>query len=134
MGNSNVMGWFQFADTDLALAEHACSMHPCPLEIICYHCQQSAEKYLKGYLVHHGTRPPKTHELDLLCNMCLEFDSRFDEIFDKCEMLSDYGVQPRYPNEMGIFEHHMQKALAYARQIKGFAPLQELRASLTEQE
>jgi len=133
MGNNNVMGWFHFADTDLALAEHACLMHPRPLEIICYHCQQAAEKYLKGYLVHKGIRPPKTHELDLLCNMCLEFDSRFDEIFDKCEMLSDYGVQPRYPNEMEIFEHHMQKALTCAQQIKAFAPLQELRAELEQE-
>ncbi|WP_242833528.1 HEPN domain-containing protein [Desulfosporosinus youngiae] len=26
----------------------------CSIEIICYHCQQSAEKYLKGYLVLNG--------------------------------------------------------------------------------
>jgi HEPN domain-containing protein len=29
-------------------------MHPTPVEVICYHCQQSAEKYLKGYIVLHG--------------------------------------------------------------------------------
>jgi len=35
---------------DLGTAEYLQNMSPLPLEIICYHCQQSAEKYLKGYL------------------------------------------------------------------------------------
>jgi len=35
---------------DLALAEHACSMHPQPLKMIYFLCQQAAEKYLKGLL------------------------------------------------------------------------------------
>ena len=41
-----ILDWFIFADTDLALANHALLMHPQPLEAICYHCQQSVEKYL----------------------------------------------------------------------------------------
>jgi len=36
---------------DLNTAEYLKNMKPLPIEIICYHCQQSAEKYLKGYLV-----------------------------------------------------------------------------------
>ncbi len=31
---------------DLRSAEHLLKMHPVPIEIICYLCQQSAEKYL----------------------------------------------------------------------------------------
>lgn len=38
-------------------------------EISCYHCQQSAEKYLKGYLVLYGKNPPRTHDLDELCKL-----------------------------------------------------------------
>ena len=60
-----VAEWFEFADMDLASAEYLCGMRPQPLEIICYHCQQSAEKYLKGYLIYKGVmEPPKIHNLD----------------------------------------------------------------------
>ena len=105
-------------------------MIPLRLEIICYHCQQSAEKYLKGYLIYQGIFPPKIHELDTLCDMCKKYDAEFENIYGECEKLSDYGVQPRYPNEMHIDEHHMKKALEYANEIKNFAPLKAIRLEL----
>lgn len=43
--------WFDLAVMDMRSAEYLTNMKPVPIEIICYHCQQSAEKYLKGYLV-----------------------------------------------------------------------------------
>ena len=43
--------WQRIAAMDLSTAEYLLGMSPLPIEIICYHCQQSAEKYLKGYLV-----------------------------------------------------------------------------------
>lgn len=53
---------------ELMSAEYLLKMHPMPIGIICYHCQQSAEKYLKGFLVLHGMSPPKTHDLNQLQN------------------------------------------------------------------
>ena len=42
--------WFEKADHDLQAAEYLTTMHyPRPDEIICFHCQQSAEKYLISY-------------------------------------------------------------------------------------
>ncbi len=46
--------WFVIANTDLASATFLQNMHPIPIEIICYHCQQATEKYLKGFLASHG--------------------------------------------------------------------------------
>ena len=122
--------WFDFGDADLESAEHLLTMHRLRLEIICYHCQQAVEKYLKGFLYYHGILPPKIHELDKLCHMCAEVDVRFEAIYDECEALSDYSIQPRYPHEMYLEERHMKKALEYARKIKEFAPLQEVREML----
>lgn len=35
--------WFRFANMDLNTAKYLFeNMHPAPLEIICYHCQQAA--------------------------------------------------------------------------------------------
>jgi len=65
--------WFRLADQDLAYAKHGLLMHPLPLEAICFHCQQAAEKYLKAYLVSAGvTEPPKSYDLLRLCELCSE--------------------------------------------------------------
>ena len=46
--------WFEKADQDLELARRALGPgKPLP-EMACYHAQQCAEKYLKGYLISHS--------------------------------------------------------------------------------
>ena len=123
-----VAEWFRFANTDLLISEHLRSMHPVPLEAICYHCQQSAEKFLKGYMVYNGTDvPPKIHDLIVLKVECEKHDNRFNEISQACNILTRYGVQPRYPDEIEVTENDMEKALEYARQICDFKPIKELR-------
>jgi len=140
MDNKRIYEWFRFGDNDLIAAEHlATTLHPQPLEIICYHCQQAVEKYLKGYLVFQGIEePPKIHNLMALCDMCSESDPQFDDIVAKCNALNAYGVQPRYPDEIYIDDGRMQIALANAKEIKDFAPLaavrQELEQALKEEE
>jgi len=131
MDSAFILEWFRLADMDLALADHALSLHPQPLEAICYHCQQSAEKYLKGYLVYKGiVDPPRIHNLDSLCEMCEDFDAQFSKIMKPCSTLTDYGVQPRYPHEMEILESDMRKALTHAKQIQEFEPLLAARQQL----
>ena len=51
MKNSELsQDWFKFALMDFATAKHVNdTMYPKPLEIICYHCQQSVEKILKDF-------------------------------------------------------------------------------------
>ncbi len=51
MNNKDIANeWFAFADNDLKSAKFLLRMHPTPLEIICYLCQQSAEIF-KGLLL-----------------------------------------------------------------------------------
>jgi len=134
MDKKYITEWFQFADTDLESAEYLQGKHPQPLEIICYHSQQSAEKNLKGYLIYKGiAEPPKTHDLTILNDMCQDIDKRFDEIERACDILTRYGVQPRYPREIGVTEKDTQKALEYARQIRDFDPLKEIRRKINQQ-
>ena len=134
MENDYVAEWFRFADADLASAEFLLGLQPLPMEIICYHCEQSAEKYLKGFLLYKGIiEPPKTHDLNTLCEMCSVFDERFREINRACSILTVYSVQPRYPHEMEILDSDMRQALNYARQIKDFAPLSETRQVVARQ-
>ncbi|QNB47734.1 HEPN domain-containing protein [Thermanaerosceptrum fracticalcis] len=112
--------WQRLAEMDLSSAEYLLKMHPVPVEIICYHCQQSAEKYLKGYLVLHGINPPKIHDLDELCKLCMKWSDTFKDIADQCSDLTAYGVQPRYPMEMMLEEQDMWQALNSAKTIRDF--------------
>ena len=57
--------WLAFAQTDFGVAEHLYNTYyPKPLEIICYHCQQCAEKSVKAIIALHGNQGglPKRHE------------------------------------------------------------------------
>ncbi|TEB04184.1 HEPN domain protein [Pelotomaculum schinkii] len=112
--------WQRFAAMDLDSAEYLLKMHPVPIEIICYHCQQSAEKYLKGYLVLCGQNPPKIHDLDELCKLCTRLSETFKNIADNCSDLTAYGVHSRYPMEMMLEEQDMWQALNSAKAIRDF--------------
>jgi HEPN domain-containing protein len=64
---------------------------------IAYHIQQGVEKHLKDYLVIHGEKPPKRHELDALLNQIAAFDDSFNNFLDLCEKASRYYIEHRYP-------------------------------------
>ncbi len=112
--------WFEFANRDLESALFLLNMYPLPLEIICYHCQQSVEKYLKGYIILKGGKPVKTHDLIMLNNMCYKHNNSFIEIEDDCVELVSYGVQVRYPYEMMLEEQDMKEAIASAQRVQEF--------------
>jgi HEPN domain-containing protein len=112
--------WFQFAKSDLDTAKFLLQMHPMPTEIICYHCQQSAEKYLKGYISFHGQSLLKTHDLTRLNILCKEYDSSFSDIDDDCIELTDYGVTVRYPFHLDLQDSDVTHAIKSAESIASF--------------
>ena len=116
-----VSQWIELAEKDLALANHtAKTMWPTPYEIVCFHCQQFAEKYLKAFLVSRGIEPPYIHDLVKLNTLCEVENSVYTNIKQKCIVLTQYGVQPRYPGGMQIIKEDMDRALRYASEIKLF--------------
>jgi len=112
--------WFDFGESDLNTAKFLLQMKPIPLEIICYHCQQSAEKYLKGYIALDGGNVIKTHDLTLLNKVCIKYNSDFEKLEDDCIELVDYGVQVRYPFHLDLEENDMRKAIESAETIRSF--------------
>lgn len=112
--------WLEFAKRDLDSAKFLINMYPKPIEIICYHCEQSGEKNLKGYLIKHGNRIEKTHDLVLLNNKCKRIDDSFDIIEDECIELVPYGVQVRYPYQLDVTEDDMISAIYCAEKIEKF--------------
>ena len=63
--------------------------------------QQSAEKYLKGFLVEHNVAFPKPHDLAKeLLPRCLNIDKSFLVLKPHLEFLDPYAVQFRYPGDI----------------------------------
>lgn len=113
-----VAEWLKYSKTDLDVAEQLSeNMHPRPLEVICFHAQQSAEKALKAFLIKSNILPPKIHDLNNLCEMCSEVNNTFDEISLLCGSLNRYSVLPRYPFEIEILENDAEVAIKKASEI-----------------
>ncbi len=45
--------WIEKARSDLLNADNNLASKEVPYDTVCFHCQQAAEKLLKGYLVAH---------------------------------------------------------------------------------
>ena len=107
---------------------------PKPLEIICYHCQQAAEKAVKSVIVFLGTQGgiPKKHDISFLMNQLkgrAEIDERF---YDYADTLTPYGIAARYPNELFLEERHAKQAIEFAGAILAWAKDTEKRNGGTE--
>jgi HEPN domain-containing protein len=109
--------WQNFAKMDLSSAEFLLGMRPLPVEIICFHCRQSAEKSLKSILVLNAVFPPKIHDLQDLRALCAPYLSDLETIAGQCSHLNRYSVRPRYPKEIEITEPQLKQAVADAKVI-----------------
>lgn len=112
------------AEMDYGVAEHLLNTYyPKPIEVICYHCQQAAEKAIKAIIVEGGAKGgmPKLHDLSFLLNQIKNSVKIDDKYYDYADTLTPYGVAIRYPNELFLEERHAKEALVYAKEILTFA-------------
>ena len=75
MHPDNPFSWIEKGDRDLLLAQDALPNLASYPDLVCYHCQQAAEKYLKALLVYHGLVVRKTHDLEELIDFLTPFES-----------------------------------------------------------
>lgn len=84
------------ADYRSATALNRRRKEPVP-DVVCYHAQQCAEKYLKAYLLEQGITPPRIHDLEDLLNLCALHDAVLATHLPIAQALNPFGVQIRYP-------------------------------------
>ncbi len=115
-----VRAWFKKAENDLINAENTIKMESPPTDTICFHAQQCAEKYLKGFLTFHEIDFPKTHSLEDLVLLCKGVAPNIESELEDIEILSSYGVQVRYPDELyyDIPKDDAQEAIDLAKKVK----------------
>ncbi len=114
--------WFSKGNNDLASGEYLLTMPDPSTDNICFHSQQAAEKYLKGFLVYHDVEAPKIHGIEELISMCKKIDPDFSKLYDIGLDLDGYAVEVRYPTEEDheITEEEAKHALNIAAKFKKF--------------
>ena len=90
--------WIKKAESDYELAMLLTRRRKTPMrDHICFHCQQSAEKYLKARLEQAGVRFPKTHDIEALLHLAKQWHPLWVALLPAGKQLTDYGVKVRYP-------------------------------------
>lgn len=112
--------WVKYAEEDLKMAELALKEKGPPNQI-CFHAQQVAEKYLKGFLVYSKQKFEKVHQLQYLLQLCAKTDVSFEELREDVLYLTRFYIETRYPGDFQEFTlDEAQKAYNAALQVKNF--------------
>jgi HEPN domain-containing protein len=84
---------------------------------VSFHCQQAAEKYLKGLLEELATPAAKTHDLERLLDVLLPHHPPLRPLRRGLRFLSNFAVEPRYPGEWTI-KRQAVSALRWAGRVR----------------
>ncbi len=91
--------WLRKAAGDLRAAEHGLTASPPILDAVVFHCQQAAEKTMKGFLTWWDRSFRKIHNLEEIGEACLKIDPSLKDIVDRAVPLTEYAWKFRYPGE-----------------------------------
>jgi HEPN domain-containing protein len=95
-----VRQWLCKARTDFEAARRLASAPEGILETAFFHCQQTAEKAVKGYLAYCGHPLEKTHDVEKLVETAISYEPRFAAWQEAAADLTPYATAFRYPSEM----------------------------------
>ena len=116
-----IRAWCEKGRRDFITAQNALldtkEMFP---DIICFHAQQAAEKYLKAYLVFLEQDFPKTHALEDLVLIASSKDPTCRNIFTVACNLTPYAVEVRYPDSPSPLPEDAREAVHAAEAIRNY--------------
>lgn len=92
--------WLVKAQHDLAAARVLSTESDQLLDVAVYHCQQAAEKALKGFLTCRDVPFEKTHDVRLIVLRASDVNRAFDELLDDARLLTPYAHAFRYPDDL----------------------------------
>jgi HEPN domain-containing protein len=94
-----VRSWLIKAHRDLLSAHELASASAPLLDTAAYHCQQAAEKAIKGFLLYHDIRFEKSHDIVLLVAQASDVDPAFSDLLEIARLLTPLAVEFRYPGD-----------------------------------
>ena len=121
--NPEVKAWIRKAEQDYVgaciLARQRKKLVP---DLVCFHCHQAAEKYLKGFLAGEKISFPKTHDLPSLKALCSANLPEIELLSDLLFLLNRFGVLPRYPGDEATASD-AKRALSAIKEVRKFFAL-----------
>ncbi len=116
-----VKNWMIKGQHDLLAACKLSSDSEIYSDIAIYHCHQSAEKAIKGFLILHSQPFPRTHDLRLLLQLAIDINHNFQYYQEASEILTPYATEFRYPSDvMQPTPEELQEAIEKAEEIFNF--------------
>jgi HEPN domain-containing protein len=116
-----VASWLLKAKRDLLSAHELATAEMPLLDTAAYHCQQAAEKAVKGFLVFHDVRFEKSHDIVLLVTQASDIEPSFSVYLDAARLLTPLAVEYRYPGDYLEPElHEYQEASEAACKLYDF--------------
>jgi len=118
----SIKRWIMKAESDLKVARDELMTEKPANDMVCFHCQQAVEKYLKAFLVKNNMEFKKTHDISQLIELCLGIDKSFNELLDKnVDSLTIYAAEIRYPDYFYIpSDEETEDAINKAEYVKEF--------------
>lgn len=119
MASSQTMEWVASAERDRDSVYILLESSKPPYEIIAFHCQQCAEKYLKALFVQHDRKPLFVHDLLRLNRGMQDLYPALADIEAECERLTPFGTVTRYPGSiMEPSAEHMPQAIEWTESVR----------------
>ena len=116
-----VRAWLEKGAHDLTAARLLLEAAAPPLDVVVYHCQQTAEKALKAFLTSRDCPFGRTHALGALVSAAAQVDSGFESLQSAAEVLAPYASRFRYPGEpVEPTMDEAQEALELAERVLAF--------------
>ncbi|MBI1831868.1 MAG: HEPN domain-containing protein [Planctomycetes bacterium] len=105
------------AEEDWEGAHKLADQKPPLRDLVCFHCQQAAEKFLKALLQEGGGVVPRTHDLEDLLDLLLPGDATLSSLRRMLSSLARYAVDYRYP-DWRASKREMEAGLRHADRIR----------------
>jgi HEPN domain-containing protein len=86
-------------------------------DLVCFCCQQTAEKYFKALMEEQGLAVPRTHDLEDLLNLLVASHSGLMSLRRGCQFLIQFAVDARYPG-FDAKRRQAEAALRWAERVR----------------
>jgi len=122
MNEETVKNWIRRAENDMKIGKDELLTESPATDMICFHMQQCAEKYLKAFLIFNGIEITKTHDIYEVINHCIKLEPDFSYLIEiNADILTKYAVNIRYGE---IFYYppieETKKAVEKAEKVKNY--------------
>lgn len=110
--------WLEKSQKDLNAAI-ILKQNECGNDIVTFHCQQSIEKSLKGFLLYKQGEIIEGHSLIYLCKQSIIYDPGLKTFLKECAFVNQYYIETRYPadNQIIVTDEETEDCIKIAETI-----------------